>query len=158
MISTVTASDHILERVSVYALTSDRLNSLKEAVTDFVKRSEVPDINSLGTWRWIEAILTGQSKDELWWALREERVVCYFITSISQELDGTWSIFIDQGWGDPSLSPETKKRYLQTVVDDAFQRGAQLAEFASYRDGFVRWLTEDWKPAATLYELRKSNG
>lgn len=164
MSSTATVSEvkkngvvpYVLERVLLESLTRERMLSFQKAITDFIEHSEERGATLFHIWNWIYLSILRQTVDEIWWALKDDQVVCYFINTPQQNWTGQFELFINHGWASSSVTKHQKKAYLNFIVEDAFKRGVSRVSFSTHRNpkAFQKFLNKKWKESGVLFEIR----
>ena len=147
-------TEKVLEpkRIVPKDVTAERLESLRESVIDFCKRSK-STAEPMGVWFYISQILRGQAEGDLWWSLDGNHVNGFSLVKVSQDFDGKWTAYIQFGWSD---SPNGRDSF-RVIAEDYIRKGVYRIQFVTRRNPkvFGRWLGQDWKPVATTFELRR---
>ena len=142
----------IPKRIVPKDLTPERLESLREAVIDFCRRSK-STAEPMGMWFYISQILRGQADGDLWWSYEGNHVNRFGVVKVNQDFDGKWTAYVQFGWSDSTNGRDS----FRVIAKDYIRKGVSRVQFVTRRniDVFGRWLGTDWKPVATTFELRR---
>lgn len=140
------------KRLIIRDLTAERLDSLREAVIDFCKRSRSL-CEPMHTWSFISKVLRGLDNAEIWWSYEGNHVNGFLIARLFEDFDGQWTAYVMMGWTDTTNGKEQFK----SIVDDYLKKGVHRIQFITRRNPkvFARWAGLDWKVVATTFELRR---
>ena len=142
----------IPKRIVPKDLTAERLDSLRESVIDFCKRSR-GEFQAMHVWSYISKVIRGQENTELWWLLEGNQVRAFLVAKYYPDFEGKWVVQIVFGWSDLTNARD----HLRAIIEDYFHKGIISVNFVTYRNPKVyqRWLGTDWKPYGTIFELRR---
>ena len=140
------------KRIRIQDVTEKRLDSLREAVIDFCRRS-MSLAQAMHLWAYISRILSGKEEAELWWIVNGNTVEAFLIMKTYQDFDGQWTAYTLYGW---SKSIESRSAY-RFILDDYIEKGITRFQFVTRRNAkvFQRWAGKNWAPVATTFELRR---
>ena len=145
----------VAKRIFSKDLTEARLESLRDSVIDFCKRSR-SFTKPMQFWSYILSVLNGKEQADLWWVLDGNEVVSFLVMKIYQDFDGQWTAYTMFGYSKSRLGREQ----YQMILDDYQRKGVSRLQFTTRRNSkvFQRWLGKDWRMVGTLFEKEISNG
>jgi hypothetical protein len=150
MLETIEAAPRVI-RIMPNEMSAARLESLRDGVIDFCKRSKSPG-DAMNTWAYITRIMRGQDIADLWWSFQGDTVMMFAVIKVYQDFDGKWTAYVLDGW---NRSPDIKD-HVKTIVDDYVKKGVARIQFVTRRSprAFKRWLGLGWRSAGILFERR----
>ena len=139
------------ERMSAKNVTLECLDSLRESVVDFCKKSK-SFTQPMHLWNYISQVLRGKEAADLWWVVNGNSVESFLIMKVYSDFDGQWTAYAMFGY---SKSKEGRSQY-QKIVDDYKHKGVTRFQFTTVRNPkvFHRWLGREWQPSAILFQAR----
>jgi hypothetical protein len=139
------------KRIKQSDLTSERLESLRESVIDFCKKSK-SFCQPMHFWAYLTNILNGKENADLWWVVDGSKVESFLVMKVYQDFDGQWTGYAMFGY---CKSKAGREQY-QSIVGDYKRKGVSRFQFTTVRDSkvFQRWLGTEWQSAGTLFQAR----
>ena len=146
-------TEKVLEpkRIVPKDVTAERLESSRESVIDFCKRSR-SFTQPMHFWAYVNRVLKGHDQADLWWVLDGDEVVSFLIVKVYQDFDGGWTAYAMFGYSKSNAGCNQ----WNAILEDYKHKGVTRFQFTTVRNPrvFQRWLGKDWKPTGTLFQAR----
>jgi hypothetical protein len=147
-----------LHRLKLSELTEKRIESFRDAIRDFCKRSQAT-VHPIPVWMTICNILSMKQPGEVWAQFNGDQVICYCVTESRQDLDGKWTVLIAHAWSDTSQSIREHVKQIRIVVEDAFRKGFDRVQFKTRRNekAWQRLFDNLFVKSGAIFEVEKEN-
>ena len=147
----IVSGDNFPKRIRHADLSPERLESLRESVMVFCKKSRSFS-QPMHFWADLSSGVSGKRKRGFVVGGEWSGSRVFLVMKVYQDFDGQWTGYAMFGY---CKSKSGREQY-QTIVQDYKRKGVTRFQFTTVRNPkvFARWLGSQWEAAGTLFQVR----